>query len=73
MWRLHHNYSLKYVPRVYLSFLIFVSSELMSAKYLESNINKQNPIKFQIGIQLESNFASCISSNLNFKILCQVS
>ena len=30
MWRLHHNYPLKFVPYVHLSFLIFVSSELMS-------------------------------------------
>ena len=33
IWGLHHNYPLKHVPCVYLGFLIFVSSELMSAKY----------------------------------------
>ena len=33
MWELHHNYPIKYMPCVYLIFLIFVSSELMSAKY----------------------------------------
>ena len=29
----NHNYPLKFVPCVHLSFLIFVPSELMSAKY----------------------------------------
>ena len=29
----HHNYSLKFVPCVHLSFLIFVLNELMSKKY----------------------------------------
>ena len=29
---------------------------------------RENPIRFQIGIQLESNFAQCVSSNLSFKI-----
>ena len=33
MWELHHNYPIKHMPCVYLIFLIFVSSELMSAKY----------------------------------------
>ena len=27
---------------------------------------KENPIRFQIGIQLESNFAPRVSSNLEF-------
>ena len=36
----HYNYSLQFVPCVHQSFLIFVSSELMSAKYEECNINK---------------------------------
>ena len=40
MWGLHHHYPLKHVSCVYLSFLIFVSSELISAKYYESNINE---------------------------------
>ena len=26
---------------------------------------RENPIRFQIGIQLESNFAPCASSNLS--------
>ena len=34
---------------------------------------RENPIRFQIGIQLESNFVLRVSSNLNFKYLCQVS
>ena len=33
IWGLHYNYPLKHVLCVYLGFLIFVSSELMSAKY----------------------------------------
>ena len=33
MQELHYNYSFKFVSCVHLSFLIFVSSELMSAKY----------------------------------------
>ena len=40
MWELHHNYPLKHMLCVYLSFLIFVSSELMSIKYEESNIKE---------------------------------
>ena len=40
MWVPHHNYPLKFVPCVHLSFLIFVLSELISAKYKESNINE---------------------------------
>ena len=27
---------------------------------------RENPITFQIGIQLESNFAPCVSFNLSF-------
>ena len=40
MWGLHHNSPLKHVPCVYLSFLIFVSSELIRAKYEEFNIKE---------------------------------
>ena len=36
MWGLHYNYSLKFVPCIHLSFLIFVPSELMSVKYQKS-------------------------------------
>ena len=36
----HYSYSLKFVLCVNQSFLIFVSSELMSVKYYESNINE---------------------------------
>ena len=40
MWGPHHNYPLKFASYAYLSFLIFVLSELITAKYYESNINK---------------------------------
>ena len=50
MWGQHHNYPFKFMPCVYFSFLIFVSNELMSAKYEESNINelkkKKKPITY---------------------------
>ena len=31
---------------------------------------RKNPIKFQIEIQLEFNFAPCVLSNLKFRNLC---
>ena len=40
MWELQHNYPLKLMSCVSLSFSIFVSSELMITKYKETNINK---------------------------------
>ena len=36
-------------------------------------MQRENSIKFQIEIQLESNFALRVLSNLNFRILCQMS
>ena len=47
MWGQHHNYPFKFMPCVYFSFLIFVSNELMSAKYEESNINELKKKKNQ--------------------------
>ena len=40
MWGQHHNYPLKFMPCVHFSFLIFVSNELINAKYEKSNINE---------------------------------
>ena len=34
--------------------------------YIKQVKLRENPIVFQIGIQLESNFVSLVSSNLNF-------
>ena len=34
--------------------------------YIYKTMPRENSIRFQIGIQLESNFMPCISSNLSF-------
>ena len=50
MWGSHHNYSLKFVLCIHLSFLIFMLSELMSVKYQKSiskiKKKKKNPITY---------------------------
>ena len=59
MWGPYHNYLLKFVPCVYLSFLIFAPSELISAntknlilmnyKIKKKKINHIYSIKFTTG------------------------
>ena len=44
MCKPHHNYPLKFVPWIHLSFLMFVPNELMNVKYEKSNINEPRSI-----------------------------
>ena len=71
MWGSHHNYSLKFVLCIHLSFLIFMLSELMSVKYQKSisKIKKKKKPQLHILNKITTNQRS--SHILSYKKLAK--